>query len=350
MPFLFDADVHIHERAADLAPFCEMPWRLGLENEAAGDRWLDTPGYSPLTPIDPPLGERPEPDVHVVADPDTLRADLDRRGVDAALMMTDCLIGLAGSTNADYAVSVAAAYNRYLRERWIDPARGLYGAILAAPQDPAAAAAEIGHYADAPGVAAVLLSTVNVSPLWGSRFYDPIFRAAAAAGLPLVLHGATVYGNVFPYQLQHFETAAARGALAQPLGAVANLTSLVTNGVLARHPALKLLFCEAGLAWLPFLASRLDGQYRHLKDEPPGLASAPSSYIRDQVWVTTHPLGDLAAAGDLARSLVEAIGPERVLFASDWPHFDRDEPSDLEALSLPASILGQNARALFRLG
>ena len=117
MPFVFDADVHIHERAADLAPFCEMPWRLGLENERAGDRWLDVPGYSPLTPIDPPFGERPESDVHVVADADTLRADLDRRGVDAALMITDGLIGLAASTNADYAVSIAAAYNRYLRER-----------------------------------------------------------------------------------------------------------------------------------------------------------------------------------------------------------------------------------------
>jgi predicted TIM-barrel fold metal-dependent hydrolase len=285
-----------------------------------------------------------------VADPDTLRADLDTRGVDAALMITDSLIGLPASGSSDYAVSIAAAYNRYLRERWIDPARGLYGAILAAPQDPDAAAAEIGHYANVPGVAGVLLSTVNVSPLWGSRFYDPIFAAAAAAGLPVVLHGATVYGNVFPYQLQLFETARARGALAQPLGAIANLTSLVTNGVLARHPELKLLFCEVGLAWLPFLASRLDGQYRHLKDEPPGLAAAPSSYIRDQVWVTTHPLGDLAAASGMARSLVEAVGPDRVLFGSDWPHFDRDDPADLEALSLPAGVLGENARRLFRLG
>ncbi|HEV8637355.1 MAG TPA: amidohydrolase family protein [Chloroflexota bacterium] len=350
MPLVFDADVHIHERAADLAPFCEMPWRLALENDRTGDRWLDTPGYSPLTPLDPPLGERPEPDVHVVDDPDTLRADLDRRGVDAALMITDGLIGLPASTSADYAVSVAAAYNRYLRERWIDPARGLYGAILAAPQDPAAAAEEIGHYADVPGVAAVLLSTVDVSPLWGNRFYDPIFAAATAAGLPLVLHGATVYGNVFPYQLQHFETATARGALAQPLGAVANLTSLVTNGVLARHPSLKLLFCEAGLAWLPFLTSRLDGQYRHLKDELPALTSAPSGHIRAQVWVTTHPLGDLASAGSLARSLVEAIGPDRVVFASDWPHFDHDDRSAVEALSLPVGILGDNAGALFRLG
>jgi predicted TIM-barrel fold metal-dependent hydrolase len=350
MPFVFDADVHVHERSADLAPFCEMPWRLALENDQTGDRWLDTPGYSPLTPLDPPLGERPEPDVHVVGDADVLRADLDRRGVDAALMITDSLIGLAASTSADYAVSIAAAYNRYLRERWIDPARGLYGAILVAPQDPEAAAEEIGRHADAPGVAAVLLSTVNVWPLWGSRLYEPIFAAASAAGLPCVLHGATVYGTVFPYQLQHFETPSARGALAQPLGAIANLTSLVTNGVLARHSGLKLLFCEAGLAWLPFLTSRLDGQYRHLKGDAAGPTAPPSTYVRERVWVTTHPLGDLASGGALARGLVDAIAPERVVFGSDWPHFDRDERSDVEALSLPARVLGENARELFRLG
>lgn len=263
---VFDCDVHIHETPGDLAPFCEEPWRRALAGEAPKARVHDVPGYSPLTQLDPPWGDAPVHEPYVVRTANQLRADLDRRGVDSALMITDRFIGLAAANDDDYAVSIAGAYNRYLREHWLDPVRGLHGAIMAAPQDPAAAAREIDAYAGVPGVAAVLLSTVHTSPLWGDRSYEPIFAAADAADLPLVLHGATTYGNVFPYQLHSFESPLARGALSQPLGAVANLVSLVTNGVLARHPRLRVLFCEAGLAWLPLTCARLDQQWAHARE------------------------------------------------------------------------------------
>jgi predicted TIM-barrel fold metal-dependent hydrolase len=329
---LFDADVHVHEHPPDLAPHCEMPWRLALEQEKGDDRWLDTPGYSPLTPLDPPLGDRPEPAPPFLRSADEARAAMDARGVDAALLITDRFVGLAAAQSVDYAVAIAAAYNRYLAERWLDPARGLYGAALLPGQDPAAAAEELRRCAERPGIVAGLLSTVNAYPLYGDRCYEPIWRAAEESGRPIVFHGATVYGTVFPYQLQQFEAASARGALSQPLGAIANLTSLVTNGVLTRHPGLKLLFCEAGLAWLPFLASRLDGQRRHLPDELPDL---PSEQIRRQVWATTHPF-DGALAG---------VSPDRVLFASDYPHYDHDAPDP----GLTAQARGENARILLGL-
>ena len=344
---MFDADVHIHELPSDLAPFCDEPWRRALAAESPTERWLDTPGYSPLTPIDPPLGDRPETDVYVVTSADQLRADLDRRGLEAALLISDRFVGLAQSGDEDYAVSLAGAYNRYLRERWLDPARGLHGAILLPPQDADAAVREIEANAGQPGVAAGLLSTVNLAPLWGSRERDRLFAAAEAADLPLVLHGATTYGNVFPYQLQHFESPLARGALSQPLGALANVVDMVTTGVFARHPRLRVLVCEAGLAWLPFVGTRLDGQWRHLRASAPELTERPSEYLRRQLWVTTHPAGDLGP-GELGR-LIEWVGADRVLFGSDWPHFDSDEPAELAA-ALPAgardAVMGGNARRL----
>ena len=341
---VFDADVHIHERPADLAPFCEMPWRLALEQDKGDERFLDTPGYSPLTPLDPILTE-PDQDPYMVRAPEDLRRDLAARGVDAALLITDRFVGLAQAQDDDYPVKIAAAYNRYLRERWLDPAKGLYGAVLLAGQAPEQAAEELRANAGGPGVAAGLLSTVHLYPLYGSRQYDPIYAAAEETGLPLVLHGATSYGSVFPWQLQSYESPLARGALAQPLAAIANLTSMVTTGVFARFPGVRVLFCEAGLSWLPFVAERLDGQYHHLREHAPELDLLPSEYIRRQVYVTTHPLG-----GDLA-GLLRAIGADRVVYGSDWPHFDHDEPARLNGIGARARrrVLGQNAAELFGL-
>jgi predicted TIM-barrel fold metal-dependent hydrolase len=324
-----------------------MPWRRALEGETGAERWLDVPGYSPLTPLDPLVGDFPESDVHLMRTREELRQDLDARGVDAAVMITDRFIGLGSTHDRDYAVAIAGAYNRYLGERWLDPARGLHGAVLLAGQDPAVAADELRAYADVPGVAAALLSLVNVMPLYGDCSYDPIYAAAAETGLPIEFHGANVYGNVFPYQLQAFDTATARAALSQPLGAIAHLTSLVMSGALARHSKLKVLFCEAGLAWLPFIRDRLDAHRRFVPGEAPDLVEAPSTYIRRQVWTTTHP-ATLDVDGLAAR--IDAVEASRVVFASDWPHYDRDEPTALQALGEPlrGQVLEGNARELFR--
>ena len=345
-----DGDVHIHEKPSDLAPFCEMPWQKSLAEDGS-ERWLDTAGYSPLTPLDPPTGDYTDQKPYVVEIADQLRADLDRAGIGRAMLYTGRFIGMASSQSVDYATCVCAAYNRYLRERWLDPKRGLYGALLVPTQDPDVAAREIAHNAAAPGIAAVLLSTVHIHPLFGDRIYDPIYAAAVDADLPIVFHGATTYGSIPPYQLQDFQTPLDRGALSMPLGAISNLISMVTNGTFVRFPRLRVLFCEVGLTWLPFVRARLDGQYRFLRANVPDLSKRPSEYIRQQVWVTTHPMADASDPSSTA-ALIEEIGADRVIFGSDWPHYDHDATSVIEGLPLSATtraaILGGNANSLFR--
>jgi predicted TIM-barrel fold metal-dependent hydrolase len=47
--------------------------------------------------------------------------------------------------------------------------------------------------------------------------------------------------------------------------------------------------------------------------------------VRDQVRLTTQPLERPASTGDL-RAMIEMIGPEHLLFATDYPHWDFDNP------------------------
>ncbi len=355
---VIDVDVHIHESYADLEPYFEMPWRRALEGapawrpSAAGAQIFDTPGLTPLTSYDPMLGDFPEQEPHLVTSPDILRADLDHRYIDAALIFTGRLLKAATGNDHLYAAALGRAYNRYLSERWVDPQRGIYGAIMAVNQAPEEAAGEIRRYAGQEGLVAVYLPMAGNYPLWGDRSHESIFAAAEEAGLPVVLQGTLTVHTVFPYQLHHLPTALAKQTLSQPFGALANLVSLLTTGVLTRHPNLRVVFTDVGVSWLPFLLERLDHFYPYLRDEVPFLEQPPSEYARRQVYVTTHPL-DSGRDPAFTIACLEAIGAGHVLFGSDWPHFDAGSPERVRQLPIAEEakrqILGGNAAELLRL-
>ena len=357
--FVFDADIHLHELDADLAPYFELPWRRVLEESGLvregpravrGERLFDVPGYSPMTAYDPLRGDYPEAEPHRITSAEILLADLEARGVDAGLVFPGRLLRAAQSTDDLYVANLMRAYNRYLAERWIDPHRGIYGAIMAANQTPDEAAAEIHRYAESPGFAAVYLPMAGNDPLWGDRMYRPIFAAAEDVGLPVVLQGALTIHTVYPYQLHHLPTALAKQVLSQASGANANLVSMVTAGVLATFPRLRIVVNDVGISWLPSVADRLDHFYPYLRDDVPELTGRPTEYIREQLYLTTHPIEDNPR---LFETSLAYFGTDHVLFGSDWPHFDADRPEQIAAFSLPDEekrrILAGNARRLFRL-
>jgi hypothetical protein len=83
----------------------------------------------------------------------------------------------------DVAASIAAAYNRWLADAWLDADERYRAALVAAPQDPALAAREIRTAAEQHrGFVSVLLPLTNI--LMGQRHYYPIYEAAAELGPP----------------------------------------------------------------------------------------------------------------------------------------------------------------------
>ena len=358
---VIDADVHIHESYTELATYFEMPWRRALEGagplretqrDAPGERFLDTPGSSPRTRYDPILSDFPEGQPHQITSPDVLRADLDRRGIDAAVVFTGRLLEAATSNDEHYAAALGRAFNRYLAQQWVNPARGIYAAIMAVNQAPEEAAREIAQYAGRDDFVAVYLPLAGNYPLWGDRMYEPVFAAAQEAGLPVVLQGALTVHSVFPYEFHHLPTALAKHALSQPFGALANLVHLLTTGTLARFPRLQVIVNDAGASWLPFVLDRLDHFYPFLRDEAPFLEPLPGDHARRQVYLTTHPVGAPTNPAFLL-ACYDAIGIDHVLFGSDWPHFDADAPAQILALPLSSAakrrVLGETAQELFRL-
>ena len=77
--------------------------------------------------------------------------------------------------------------------------------------------------------------------------------------------------------------------------------------------------------------------------------------MRDQVRLTTQPLERPASTGDL-RAMIEMIGPEHLLFATDYPHSESWFPKSVDAFlgwtSIPETVrrklLWDNAARCYR--
>jgi predicted TIM-barrel fold metal-dependent hydrolase len=132
-----------------------------------------------------------------------------------------------------------------------------------------------------------------------------------------------------------------------------HLMNIVINGIPERFPGLKVMFMEGGLAWIPFLMQRLDSEYMMRTSEAPMLTKRPSEYMRE-FYYSTQPMERPDDLSILEKTFAQLDARNRLVFSSDYPHWDFDLPSviyDLPFLDEESKerILGRNAMELFGL-
>ncbi len=244
-----------------------------------------------------------------------------------------------GMQNIEFSAAMCHAANEWQIAEWLSKDARLRGSVMVAYEDGPLAAAEIRARTGDPNFVQVLLLSRTAEPL-GSRRYWPIYEAAAEAGLPVAVHafgygGAPITSAGWPsYYIEEMT------GHAQCCQAV--LTSMVVEGIFARFPSLKVILVEAGFAWVPPLAWRLDKHWKRLRAETPYLTRLPSEYIRDHVWFTTQPMEEPDPREHL-RDTIDWIGWDRLIFATDYPHWDFDDP----AHALPLAIDDEQRRKFF---
>ena len=87
------------------------------------------------------------------------------------------------------------------------------------------------------------------------RDYDPLWKIAADAGMPLSLHTGT---GALP---QHERGSGWRGRSTTPRSGCSRPRRCATSrasGVLERHPQLRLVFVETGAGWFAYCCERMD--------------------------------------------------------------------------------------------
>jgi predicted TIM-barrel fold metal-dependent hydrolase len=88
------------------------------------------------------------------------------------------------------------------------------------------------------------------------------------------------------------------------------MAALVCHGALTRFPDLRIATVENGGTWVRPLIANFEGVYKKMPQEFP---EHPVTAFNRNVYV--NPFWEDGLGG-----LIEAIGTERVLFGSDFPH------------------------------
>jgi hypothetical protein len=185
---------------------------------------------------------------------------------------------------------------------------------------------------------------------WGDEKYHPIWAAAERNDLPVGFHLLGSSGIMNPPTSAGWPRSFMELSCGFPLLAQAELISIVCRGVFEKFPRLKVALVELGFSWLPSLMNRLDMRWAELRAEVPWLKRKPSEYIREHVRLTTQPLD---IPDDAIVAAIEAVGPELLMFSSDYPHWDFDSPARAFPSRMDArvkeQVLSGTARELYRL-
>jgi uncharacterized protein len=253
------------------------------------------------------------------------------------------------TTNQELGVVLSNAMNEWQLDKWTRKDKRLKAAVCVPQEDPASAVAIIEHYATNRDFVHIAIPTRTMEP-FGRRRYWPIFEAAAHWNLPICMHAPAVgyhcntpTGWVSYYIEEHI-------AFAHPPQSI--ITSMIMEGVFERFPRLKIVLVEGGFAWAPPLAWRLDSLWKRMRDEVPQVKRPPSEYLQEHFWFTTQPMEESERPSDLLDT-IRWIGADRLMFSTDYPHWDFDDPQRAFKTEIPAecrkAIFRDNAVALFRL-
>jgi uncharacterized protein len=347
---LVDCDIHhtLPSQAA-LMPYLPARWqryheRFGLRQLLETQYWVTTT-HVQAARVDafPPSGLPPGSDL------DFLRAQLlDQWGISFGILNVTEVFQFSAQRGG-YGAALTRAINEFTAAEWLEPEPRLRAAIAVTADNAEAAVEEIERHARDERFVQVLMTLRNEAPM-GNRRYWPIYRAAAEAGLPVAVHVGGIAGHPpsgagwFSY---YFEMHAGHLQAFQ-----AHTVSLVYSGVFDEIPNLSIVFVEGGFSWAVPLGWRLDRMQAAFGDEVADLRRRPSEYLR-HFWFTTQPIEEPERPQQF-HAMVRALNlGDRLLFATDYPHWDFDAPDQALPRGLsPAerhAIFSANAHRLYRL-
>jgi predicted TIM-barrel fold metal-dependent hydrolase len=170
--------------------------------------------------------------------------------------------------------------------------------------------------------------------------FDPFWARVAEAGVTTVIHAGDSGYSCNGYVPESFSASFGEGQGMRPSikswsierAAHDFLATLIFDRLFERFPRLRVASIENGSDFLPDLLRKLRSMGRKAQG---WFQEDPVETFRRHVWI--NPFWE-----DDVHEILDLMGPDRVLFGSDWPHIEgMPEPLDYlaELESLPADTV-----------
>lgn len=271
----------------------------------------------------------PPADIGPVAyDIDDTRARLlDQYGIELALLTGGPGQLASAMMDADFGSAICRAFNDFSIEHWLEKDSRFRLALHINSQDPAGAVAEIDRLGSHPGVCAIMLGCGAPRP-FGNRFYHPIYEACVRNGLAVAMHFGGEGAGLNPppsaagypsYYIEHRQL--------RPSFYMVHVSSFVFEGVFDKFPSLKIGMLEGGFAWLAPLLWKMDLDWKGLRRQTPWVERLPSEYVKEHIRFATQPMEEPDNPEALKHIIDWIDGGRTLMFATDYPHWDWDDPT-----------------------
>jgi predicted TIM-barrel fold metal-dependent hydrolase len=281
-------------------------------------------------------------------DPAVRLEEMDADGVDAEVLYPTPRLaqGIVANADLDFHIALVRAYNDWLSE-YVAHAPDRFGGLALLPNRGAAhAVAEIERVAERPGIRGALIGCYPNGTLEPRPEDDAVWERLATARIPLNIH----------VSLSQAMPAAHRAPLpgyGRFFDAPNRIVQMIFAGIFDRFPALDLVVAEVDCGWVPYFKEQIDNNYRRLAPVSDfQIVDAPSAYVERHVHFAY--ITDTFGIANRA-----AVGVERMLWSSDYPHISSDWPHSWKTIDetftdVPAverdAILAGNAQRLYGFG
>jgi predicted TIM-barrel fold metal-dependent hydrolase len=155
----------------------------------------------------------------------------------------------------------------------------------------------------------------------GDPTFDPFWARVQEAGITVIVHAGDSGYTSHGYADYGFSASFGDGGgYGRPSiktwnierAAMDYLATLIFDRLFERFPGLRLASVENGSEFLPYLFRKLESSGRNLRHY---YQHDPVETFKRHIWI--NPFWE-----DDVEEVVRLMGPERVIFGSDWPHIE----------------------------
>jgi predicted TIM-barrel fold metal-dependent hydrolase len=251
--------------------------------------------------------------------------DNQREGVDVQFMFPT-LIMIPCMTEGPLGAALAHAYNTWTHGLAKNSGGKLRPVAVLPWAYPEGMVAELERCVNELGFQAAhampYVSTEKTKLTIDNEAYYPFYAALERLNIPLMLHPNS-QGDL----INLYDNFYAMHVLGRPFNCTAGLVALTIGGIFERFPGLRVAFFECSAEWILYWMHRMDDDYRKMRHGlAPKITRLPSEYVKKHCWVTCE-----ADERDLAGT-IRGFSENRILLASDYPHFDSEYPGTVNEL------------------